>query len=105
MTLWLSRQPAVGCLWREARLRTSARRLVHEARNPLTVMKTHLELLGDRVRNGQPIDKDIRVLREEIDRVADIVGRIGTTDLAADKPQGPKDDLDKLVDDLDNLGL
>jgi signal transduction histidine kinase/HD-like signal output (HDOD) protein len=73
------------------RLRTSARRLVHEARNPLTVMRTHLELLGERVRSSQPIDKDIRVLREEIDRVADIVGRIGTTDLAVDKPQGPVD--------------
>jgi len=47
------------------RLRNSARRLVHEARNPLTVMKTHLELLGERVRNGEPIDKDIRVLRGE----------------------------------------
>jgi signal transduction histidine kinase/HD-like signal output (HDOD) protein len=81
------------------RLRTSARRLVHEARNPLTVMKTHLELLGDRVRNGQPIDKDIRVLREEIDRVAEIVGRIGTTDLAADKPQGPVD-LNGLIREL-----
>lgn len=73
------------------RLRTSARRLVHEARNPLTVMRTHLELLGERVRGGQPIDKDIRVLREEIDRVSEIVGRIGTTDLTVEKPQGPVD--------------
>jgi signal transduction histidine kinase len=81
------------------RLRTSARRLVHEARNPLTVMKTHLELLGERVRSGQPIDKDIRVLREEIDRVADIVGRIGTTDLAVDKPQGPVD-INALIREL-----
>jgi signal transduction histidine kinase/HD-like signal output (HDOD) protein len=81
------------------RLRTSARRLVHEARNPLTVMKTHLELLGERVRNGQPIDKDIRVLREEIDRVSEIVGRIGTADLSVDKAQGPVD-LNALIREL-----
>ena len=81
------------------RLRTSARRLVHEARNPLTVMKTHLELLGERVRGGQPIDKDIRVLREEIDRVAEIVSRIGTADLTADRAQGPVD-LNALIREL-----
>ena len=30
-----------------------------------------------------------------------VIGHINATD----KPLGPKDDLDKLVDDLDNLGL
>ena len=81
------------------RLRNSARRLVHEARNPLTVMKTHLELLGERVRNGEPIDKDIRVLRGEIDRVSEIIGRIGTADLSVDKAQAPTD-VNALVREL-----
>ena len=36
----------------------------------------------------------------------DAVGMtVGIPKRQADKPQGPKDDLDKLVDDLDNLGL
>ena len=30
---------------------------------------------------------------------------VGIPKRQADKPKGPKDDLDKLVDDLDNLGL
>jgi len=81
------------------RLRNSARRLVHEARNPLTVMKTHLELLGERVRNGEPIDKDIRVLRGEIDRVSEIIGRIGTADLSVEKTQAPTD-INALVREL-----
>ncbi len=81
------------------RLRNSARRLVHEARNPLTVMKTHLELLGERVRNGEPIDKDIRVLRGEIDRVSEIIGRIGTADLSVEKSQEPTD-INALVREL-----
>jgi signal transduction histidine kinase/HD-like signal output (HDOD) protein len=73
------------------RFRNSARRLVHEARNPLTVMKTQLELLGDRVRSGQPIEQHIHVLRQEIDRVTDIVGKIGTADLGVDKAPGAID--------------
>lgn len=84
------------------RFRNSARRLVHEARNPLTVMKTQLELLGDRVRSGQPIDQHLHVLREEIDRVTDIVGKIGTADLAVDKTPGTID-INALVRDM--MGL
>jgi signal transduction histidine kinase/HD-like signal output (HDOD) protein len=81
------------------RLRLSARRLVHEARNPLSVMKTHLELLGERVRSGASVENDIRVLREEIDRVAEIVGRIGTTDLTVERSQAPVD-INHLIREL-----
>jgi len=81
------------------RLRLSARRLVHEARNPLSVMKTHLELLGERARDGQPIDNDIRVLRAEIDRVGEIVGRIGSADLAVERGQTPVD-INHLIREL-----
>jgi nitrogen-specific signal transduction histidine kinase len=81
------------------RLRLSARRLVHEARNPLSVMKTHLELLGERARSGEPIDNDIRVMREEIDRVGEIVGRIGTTDLGGSTGTGGHQRPDPRADD------
>jgi len=73
------------------RLREAARRLVHEARNPLTVMKTQLELLGERARSGQAIDRDVQVLREEIDRVTEIVGKIGTAELGIDTSPAPID--------------
>ena len=44
--------------------------------------------------------------RELVNDGRDAVGMsIGIPKRQADKPQGPKDDLDKLVDDLDNLGL
>jgi signal transduction histidine kinase len=81
------------------RLRLSARRLVHEARNPLSVMKMHLELLGERARSGEPIDNDIRVMREEIDRVGGIVGRIGTADLSVERGQTPVD-INHLIREL-----
>jgi len=81
------------------RLRLSARRLVHEARNPLSVMKTHLALLGERVRSGESVENDIRVLREEIDRVSEIVGRIGTADLSVERGQVPVD-INHLIREL-----
>ncbi len=44
--------------------------------------------------------------RELVNDGRDAVGMsVGIPKRQADKPQGPKDDLDKLVDDLDNLGL
>jgi NAD-dependent dihydropyrimidine dehydrogenase PreA subunit len=44
--------------------------------------------------------------RELVNDGRDAVGMsVGIPKRQADKPQGPKDDLDKLVDDLDNLGV
>jgi NAD-dependent dihydropyrimidine dehydrogenase PreA subunit len=44
--------------------------------------------------------------RELVNDGRDAVGMsVGIPKRQANKPQGPKDDLDKLVDDLDNLGL
>ena len=44
--------------------------------------------------------------RELVNDGRDAVGMsVGIPKRQADKPQGPKDDLDRLVDDLDNLGL
>ena len=44
--------------------------------------------------------------RELVNDGRDAVGMtVGIPKRQADKPQGPKDDLDKLVDDLDSLGL
>ncbi|MCI0703445.1 MAG: ferredoxin family protein [Planctomycetia bacterium] len=44
--------------------------------------------------------------RELVNDGRDAVGMsVGIPKRQADKPKGPKDDLDKLVDDLDNLGL
>jgi NAD-dependent dihydropyrimidine dehydrogenase PreA subunit len=44
--------------------------------------------------------------RELVNDGRDAVGMsVGIPKRQADRPQGPKDDLDKLVDDLDNLGL
>lgn len=71
--------------------RNSTRRLVHEARNPLTVMKTQLELLGERAREGQPIEHHLLVLRQEIERVTEIVSKIGTADLVVDSVRAAVD--------------
>jgi hypothetical protein len=44
--------------------------------------------------------------RELVNDGRDAVGMsVGIPKRQADKPSGPKDDLDKLVDDLDSLGL
>jgi HD-like signal output (HDOD) protein/signal transduction histidine kinase len=75
--------------WREAReacLRTAeaasahftrqARRMVHEAGNPLTIIKGYLRILDSKLPQEIGVRHELNVLKEEIERVASIVRRM-----------------------------
>lgn len=49
---------------------------VHEASNPLTVMQSYLDLLGDRLREDPEASEDLEVLRQEVDRVGSLLVRL-----------------------------
>ncbi|MBK7676850.1 MAG: HDOD domain-containing protein [Candidatus Accumulibacter sp.] len=71
---------------REARLRTAeaasahftrqARRMVHEAGNPLTIIKGYLRILDSKLPQEIGVRHELNVLKEEIERVASIVRRM-----------------------------
>lgn len=62
------------------RLTATVRGLVHEARNPLSILKTQLELVRERMRGGVQVDRDMQIFGEEIDRVGGILTRLATMD-------------------------
>ncbi|HRI90204.1 MAG: HDOD domain-containing protein [Candidatus Accumulibacter sp.] len=73
-----------------ARFTRHARRVVHEAGNPLTIIKGYLRILDGKLPAGAGVHHELKVLSEEIDRVASIVRRMsevpagGSTDKAVD---------------------
>jgi len=81
------------------RLATTVRGLVHEARNPLSILKTQLELVRERVRGGVQVDRDVQILREEIDRVGGILSRLASMDTHIE-PAGATVDVNRTVQDL-----
>jgi HD-like signal output (HDOD) protein/signal transduction histidine kinase len=55
---------------------TRARRVVHEAGNPLGIIKSYLKILDRKLPEETGVRQELEILTEEIDRVASIVGRM-----------------------------
>ncbi len=60
--------------------RAHARRVAHEANNPLTILRNYMALLGAKLGDEHAARDDLAILREEIDRVASIIATL---------PEGP----------------
>lgn len=57
---------------------TMARNVVHEVNNPLGIIKNYLKILGLKLPERHPSQEDITIIREEIDRVYQIVRQLTT---------------------------
>ncbi len=75
-----------------------ARRIIHEAGNPLGIIKSYLKILDRKLPEDSDVRQELGILREEIDRVAGIVGRM------SEIPESPgaerQLDLGQLVEEL-----
>ena len=52
-----------------------ASKIIHEANNPLTVIKNYLQLLSKKLDDDNPAQSDIKTIKQEIDRVSNIIIR------------------------------
>lgn len=53
--------------------RERVRRAVHEVSNPLTIMRNYVNLLSTRLGSDSTVQRDLTIIRDEIDRVGRIV--------------------------------
>jgi signal transduction histidine kinase/HD-like signal output (HDOD) protein len=80
-------------------LQASVRRLVHEARNPLSALKTYLEIARGRMRAGENVEKELEMVGHEIDRVALLLERMGRPEEEA-APEGGLTDINRMVEEF-----
>ncbi len=59
-----------------SRFTRQARRVVHEAANPLGIIKSYLKILDRKLPDETGVRQELEILAEEIDRVASIVHRM-----------------------------
>jgi len=85
----------------EARYREHARRLAHEARNPLTVIKGYLGLMRQRHPEATELVGNLDTLHDEIDRVANLLQRAGEAPVA--DPEAARCSVPELLHDLRGL--
>ena len=78
----------------------TSRKIVHEANNPLTVIRNYLSVLNDKLHSQQPIGTEISVLNEEIDRVGNIIQK-----LVDPQPQKTKGltNLNQIIEDISRM--
>jgi HD-like signal output (HDOD) protein/signal transduction histidine kinase len=81
-----------------ARFERQARRVVHEAGNPLGIIKGYLKILDGKLPADAKVREELGVLREEIDRVAGIVRRL--SDPPRQSVPGDALDLSALIREL-----
>lgn len=83
----------------QERMRATTKRLVHEARNPLTVLKTYLEIAKTRAAEGADLAKELQIASQEVERVAKLLDAIGQADGRA--PEGAVAvDVNRTIEDL-----
>ena len=76
------------------RFHRQARRVIHEARNPLGIIKSYLKILDQKLPADTGVRQELEILTEEIDRVASIVGRM------SEIPNGDAGEAGIIVGDL-----
>jgi HD-like signal output (HDOD) protein/nitrogen-specific signal transduction histidine kinase len=75
------------------------RRIVHEANNPLSIIKNYLHILGERF-EGQEAAADIGLLNSEIDRVSRILNGLTVPVAISEKPAGREIGLNATIREL-----
>jgi len=85
-----------------AQFRAMGKRVVHEAGNPLSIVKNYLRLLANKAGDGGQFREELAIINEELDRIARIVQRMGEPFAAEGETAGPLD-LNALVREVVTL--
>lgn len=75
-----------------------ARRIIHEVGNPLSIIKNYLALVHQKLPADNGMLQELEVLREEIDRVTQIMWRM--SDLTEALPETGTLDINKVIESL-----
>ncbi len=65
-----------------------ARKIVHEANNPLAILKNYLKALDYKLADQNPVTRELEILNEEIDRVANIIRKLANPEESRDMATG-----------------
>lgn len=77
----------------------SLRQVVHEINNPLGIIKNYLAILRVKLGDNPAIGEELRIIHEELDRVARIAGQLVSEPAGQDKT-GEEVDVNLLLEDL-----
>ncbi|NOY14234.1 MAG: HDOD domain-containing protein [Deltaproteobacteria bacterium] len=80
---------------------TDFNKIVHEVKNPLTIINNYLYILGKKLDTDHSAREEIRFIKEEIERVTVILAKARSRDKAIDGTL--QADVNKLLEELNNF--
>ncbi len=86
----------------ESQFKARIRELVHETNNPLGIIRNYLYLLGSQMESDPQAQENLRVVQDEIERVAGLIRRF--TEIETEEEVKPRAvDVNQLVGDVTRL--
>jgi putative nucleotidyltransferase with HDIG domain len=82
-------------------LQQKIREVLHEVRNPLSIMTNYLDIISYKLEGDEQSQEGIQTIKAEIDRIGDILNRL--TDLDDSSAENTAVDINKLITDLSNV--
>jgi signal transduction histidine kinase/HD-like signal output (HDOD) protein len=79
---------------------TLGRKISHEVKSPLNIIKNYLQILGLKVDDPSIAEDEIRVINEEIDRISTILDRLSTMSSQGERQASEWVDVNQMITDL-----
>ena len=76
-----------------------AKEIIHETNNPLTVIRNYLQLLSAKLDSHDPAQEELKTIKQEIDRIANIILRC-KDEPETDSPVLDEIDVNKILSEL-----
>ncbi|MBT8119381.1 MAG: HDOD domain-containing protein [Gammaproteobacteria bacterium] len=96
-----SSQSAVSDEERSHQLEQKIREVLHEVRNPLSIMNNYLGILGYKLENDKPAQEDVQTIKTEIERITDILNRLTEQESSTDETSPV--DINAIIADLTHV--
>jgi signal transduction histidine kinase len=96
-----SSQSVVSEEERSHQLEQKIREVLHEVRNPLSIMNNYLGILGYKLENDKPAQEDVQTIKTEIERITDILNRLTEQESSTDETSPV--DINAILADLTHV--
>lgn len=84
-------------------IKMKAREIIHEVNNPLAIIRNYLSILGKKLEETDPVQNDLQIISEEIDRVGSIILKCDENFSQIENIKSHKIDLNELIVSMNQI--
>jgi len=86
---------------KSSQLEQTIREVLHEVRNPLSIMNNYLGILSHKLESDKPAQEDVETIKSEIERISQILNRLTQTETPSNETSPV--DINAIIADLTHV--